>query len=508
MYCPKCNKENPDDAKSCKSCGTALTQSGALSKIEKFLEDNSRKMAELYGEKFADSSRWGPDLAALLILAYIDRDKVDKLWYKQASKIKKVTGESEKKLIVYTCHTGMLAHTSRSLEVARKLRELGHEVVFIADTDTKPDEEGKPTQRKYYELIKRAGFETYHMPLQVGEDILIKNLHADSPTLKLHTVKMIEEETRNMINVLMEIKEKKGNPDIMVTDFALVSNIPAEIMDIPVAAFMNFISTDYNKSILSIPDRHPVREKLYRRGGDELVESVGKSKLGKIILTIYLVSMGIPHFLARMKLMIKEKKLLKLKLNINSQLAGDITLFPDYIAYGGMEISHRALPVGPIVWEPESNVSDCELVNDFEEFLKKDGEKPLIYVTMGSTGKLEMFKLIVKALKNMDYRVAITTGKQFDISELGKLPYNFFVIPFYPGSKICKEASLMINHGGSGSLNQAIQNRVPQIALPTFAEQQWGSDLVARHRLGKQIVLSKLSVESLSAAVEELLPKK
>ena len=298
MRCPKCRKENSGLDGVCHFCGCSLTQdtvttentnaassnnlelpcreSGVKAKIEEFLEKNSRKMAELYGEEFVDQKTWGPEVAAKLIIAYINREKGDKLWYKNISKIKKATGECERKLIVYTCHTGMLAHTSRSLKVARKLRELGHEVVFIADTNTKPDEEGKPTQRKYYELIKRAGFETYNMPLQVGEDILIKNLHADSPTLKLHTVRMIEEETRNMISVLSKIKERKRNPDIMVTDFALVSNIPAEIMDIPVAAFCNFITTDYNKSILSIPDRHPVREKLYRRGGDELVESFGK----------------------------------------------------------------------------------------------------------------------------------------------------------------------------------------------------------------------------------------
>jgi len=121
---------------------------------------------------------------------------------------------------------------------------------------------------------------------------------------------------------------------------------------------------------------------------------------------------------------------------------------------------------------------------------------------------LELFKLIIEALKGKDYRIAITTGGQFDISELGELPENFFAIPFYPGKEICKRANLMINHGGSGSLNQAIQNRLPQISIPTHADQQWNSDLIVRAGLGKQILLGNLSVESLSATVEELLPRK
>ena len=190
-----------------------------------------------------------------------------------------------------------------------------------------------------------------------------------------------------------------------------------------------------------------------------------------------------------------------------SQICGDINLFPDYVAFGGMKINHKALPVGPILWEPEASAQERQLVSDFEKFLEKDKEKPLLYVTMGDSGMLELFKLIIEALKGKDYRIAITTGGQFNISELGELPENFFAVPFYPGKEICKKASLMINHGGSGSLNQAIQNRLLQICIPTGPDQQWISDLVAREGLGKQILLGNLSVESLSAAVEELLSK-
>ncbi len=508
MYCPKCNKENPDDAKSCKSCGTALTQSGALSKIEKFLEDNSRKMAELYGEEFADSSRWGPDIAARLILAYIDRDKGDKLWYKKASKIENVTDKSEKKLIVCSCHTGCLAHTGRALMVAQKLRELGHKVVFAVDTETKPDEKGKPTQRKYVELIKEACFEIYHVPLLVGEDTLMRAMQIKGGALGYYNTRMIEKETGNMISILKEIEGKKKKPDIMLTDHAWVASIPADIMNIPVASLWNFLFTNYNRTKLSPPENHPIKKLGYKLGGDSLIELLGKLPTVEVISGILLLYWVIPYNLVRIKHMLKERRFIKIKRNLYSQICGNITLFPDYVAFGGMKTDHKALPVGPILWQPEASAQDQQLVSDFEKFLTRDKEKPLIYVTMGDSGMLELFKLIIKALKGKDYRVAITTGGQFDISELGELPENFFAIPFYPGKEICKKASLMINHGGSGSLNQAIKNKLPQICIPTHGDQQWNSDLVAREGLGKQILLGKLSVESLSAAVKELLPKK
>lgn len=42
---------------------------------------------------------------------------------------------------------------------------------------------GKPTQRKYAELIIKAGFEVYSVPYLVGEDILIPRLQTNSGTM-------------------------------------------------------------------------------------------------------------------------------------------------------------------------------------------------------------------------------------------------------------------------------------------------------------------------------------
>ncbi len=53
-------------------------------------------MAKLYGEEFSAPDRWGADIAAKLILAYINSEKGDKRWYKNAVNIGKVTDESKK----------------------------------------------------------------------------------------------------------------------------------------------------------------------------------------------------------------------------------------------------------------------------------------------------------------------------------------------------------------------------------------------------------------------------
>ncbi|MHC4569150.1 MAG: nucleotide disphospho-sugar-binding domain-containing protein [Planctomycetota bacterium] len=471
-------------------------------KIRAFLEENSQKTAELYGGEFAEQRTWGQELAAKLIIAYINRERGDRLWYKKAANIRRVTSESERKLIVCTCRTGFLSHTSRALMVAEELRDLGHEVVFIVDTETKPDQGGNPTQRKYFKLIKEDGFEIYHAPFLVGEDAIEK---VREHTANFYSVGTIEEETEGFLSALKNIEEKNKKPDLMLIDGAHVARIPADIMAVPTASIWNFFISNYNKCCLTLPERYPLRKVLLRIGGDKLVRLFEKLQITRLVSKILVIKWVAPYNFVRLKYMMKEKRWIGLRRNLFSQIGGDVNLFSDYVAFGGMKINHEALPVGPINWEPSIDISKKDFVNAFEQFVIEDKAKPLIYVSMGSSGELALFKLIIDGLKGKDYRIVITTGEQFDISKLGELPANCFAIPLYPGTDICEEASIMINHGGSGSTNQAIMSTLPQISIPTTMEQQWNSDLVVRKGLGKQIFPGDLTADSLNAAVEELL---
>ncbi len=473
-------------------------------RIKKFLEENSRKMAELYGAEFSEQKTWGPEIAAKLIIAYINREKEDRLWYKNAANIGKVTHESEKKLIVCACLTEFLSHTSRALMVAQKLRDLEHEVVFTVDTEIKPDQGGNPTQRKYIKLIREDRFEIYHAPFLACKDA-IEKLRENKANF--YSIRMIEEETEAFLRALREIEGKKKKPDLMLKDGPHVAQIPADIMNIPTVSIWNFFISNYNNSHLTIPEKYPLRIVLLKIGGNKSVKLFEKLQITKLISKILLMKYVVPYNFVRLTYMMKKRKWIGLKRNLFSQIGGDINLFPDYAAFGGMKINREALPVGPINWEPEIHILDKNLVREFEQFVMKDKVKPLIYVTMGSSGELKLFKMIIDSLKGRDYRIAITTGNQFDISKLGELPENFFAIPLYPGNEICKKASIMINHGGSGSTNQAIKSILPQISIPTTMEQQWNSDLVVRKGLGKQIFPSNLTAESLNTAIEELLSK-
>jgi UDP:flavonoid glycosyltransferase YjiC (YdhE family) len=202
---------------------------------------------------------------------------------------------------------------------------------------------------------------------------------------------------------------------------------------------------------------------------------------------------------------------LRTKNNFFDQMAGELILMPDFAAFKGMEITDTALPIGPLAWEPKDEEVlahvDRETVVRFQAFLDSAPERPLVYLTMGSTGTLDLFRTVIAALKDKPYRLAITTGGQFDIPSLGELPSSVFAIPFYTGNRILEKAAVTINHGGSGSAYQAMAAQVPQIMIPTHPDQQWNADIVQGEGAGIRLRHRGLTEGKIAEAVEALLKR-
>jgi hypothetical protein len=92
-------------------------------------ERSDEKMKVIYGSSLGTLAP--AQLAARLILAYIgDAEPKGEDWYENAEFIDRQEGTGP--LVVICCHTGFLSHTGRPLLVAKALRDLGAEVVFMA----------------------------------------------------------------------------------------------------------------------------------------------------------------------------------------------------------------------------------------------------------------------------------------------------------------------------------------------------------------------------------------
>jgi UDP:flavonoid glycosyltransferase YjiC (YdhE family) len=461
-------------------------------------ERSHEKMKEIYGASLG--TLCPADLAARLILTYVGGAKPKgENWYKAAEAIDRKIGEG--KLLVISCHTGFLSHTGRPLLVAKALRDLGAEVVFMAGACRQGEED---EQGRYAVLVEKEGFRIYDAPSQAGVRLIMNKVQVEA-TWHWFDEEMIREEVQTQRKALQNIiEDQKRRPDAIITDLSQAMNITAELEGVPLVSLLNFTWTNHARIKHTPPEYHIIARVLHRLKIAWVWEYFD-NKFGTTTMTLrMLLKVWIkPYNRVRKDLGLKSKR------NFFDQMAGDLILMPDFAAFKGIEMNKTALPIGPLTWEPRDQEipthADAATAERFQTFLDADTETPLIYLTMGSTGTLELFTMVIEALKDKPYRLAITTGGQFALADLGKLPANVCTIPFFPGHQILEKASVAINHGGSGSAYQAMAAQVPQVMIPTHPDQQWNADIVQAEGAGIRLRHRGLTTGKIADAVETLL---
>jgi UDP:flavonoid glycosyltransferase YjiC (YdhE family) len=461
-------------------------------------ERSDEKMKTIYGASLG--TLCPAELAARLILAFISTaDQIGEDWYRQAEFISRKNGTG--KLAVVSCHTGFLSHTGRPLFVAKALRELEAEVVFMAGAHRNGEDD---EQGRYAHLISQEGFRIYDAPSQAGVRRIMNKAQVEG-TWHWFDEEMILQEVQTQRRVLQSIIEDcKRKPDVIITDLSQAMSITAELEGIPLVSILNFTWTNHGR-IRHTPPEYHITTRICRRMGMARVNEYLASRFGTttMVLRLLLTLWVKPYNRVRKSLGLKSRR------NFFYQMAGDLILMPDLAAIQGMEIEKTALPIGPLTWEPQdeeirSHV-DKTTLERFQTFLDADMDTPLVYLTMGSTGKLALFKVVIAALKDKPYRLAVTTGGQFDTAELGQLPSNVCTIAFFPGNRILEKASVTVNHGGSGSVYQAMAAQVPQIIIPTHGDQQWNADIVQAEGAGIRLRHWGLTAGKIADAVATLL---
>jgi UDP:flavonoid glycosyltransferase YjiC (YdhE family) len=461
-------------------------------------ERSDEKMKTIYGASLGTLDP--AELAARLILAYIgEAGPKGENWYKKAEFIGSKDGTG--KLIAVCCHTGFLAHTGRPLLIAKALRKLGAEVVFIAGAHRNGEDD---EQGRYAHLISQEGFRIYDAPSQAGVRWIMNKVQVEA-TWGWFDEKMIREEVQTQRRALQcIINDLKKRPDAIITDLSQAMSITTELEGIPLVSILNFTWTNHGH-IRHTPAEYHITTHIFRRLGIARMNEYLDKKFGTttMVFRLFLKSWVKPYNRVRKTLGLKPKS------DFYDQMAGDLILMPDFAAFKGILIDKTALPIGPLTWEPQDreilSYADTATAERFQAFLDADSDTPPIYLTMGSTGTLALFHMVVEAIRDKPCRLAITTGGQFDAADLGELPANVCTIPFFPGRRILDKASVTINHGGSGSAYQTMLAQVPQVMIPTHPDQQWNADIVQAEGAGIRLRHWGLTAGKIAAAVETLL---
>jgi UDP:flavonoid glycosyltransferase YjiC (YdhE family) len=161
----------------------------------------------------------------------------------------------------------------------------------------------------------------------------------------------------------------------------------------------------------------------------------------------------------------------------------DQTLYadiPELIPTRNLPANHHY--IGPVFWSPGTQCPNW--------WKKLPSERPMIYITLGSSGRSTLLPTVLEALADMPVTsVAATAGR----ITMNKLPNNAFVADYLPGDAAAARSQLVICNGGSPTTQQSIAQGTPVLGIPSNLDQHLNMLAVRRRGAGETIRSEQVS---------------
>ena len=275
---------------------------------------------------------------------------------------------------------------------------------------------------------------------------------------------------------------EKVKPDLVVGDFRLSLSVSARLAGVPYAAISNAYWSPYTARkaypmpVLPITRYLPlgVAEALFRLVRPFAFKSHcaplntvrrehGLPSLGTDVRTVY---SDADHVL----------------------FADSERLFPTV----DLPASHRYL--GPIVWSPPVAQPDW--------WNRLPSGKPVIYLTLGSSGQASLSRLVMDALADLSVTVIASMA---GAPPAGAAPANAFVADYLPGAAAAARACLVICNGGSPTSHQALAAGVPVLGIASNMDQFLNMQAIVEANAGAVMRADRVRPTTLRDEVQRLL---
>lgn len=127
-----------------------------------------------------------------------------------------------------------------------------------------------------------------------------------------------------------------------------------------------------------------------------------------------------------------------------------------------------------------------------------------VTVALGSflSARGDVLHTAVKAARLAGWRLSIAHGST-PLRELGELPLGAVAVRHLPQVALLRETDVFVNHGGNGSVTEAVAARVPMVVLPFSTDQFAGAAALERAGVGVALAPNSITAESLVAAVAQ-----
>jgi UDP:flavonoid glycosyltransferase YjiC (YdhE family) len=141
------------------------------------------------------------------------------------------------------------------------------------------------------------------------------------------------------------------------------------------------------------------------------------------------------------------------------------------------------------------------------EWVLREPTAPRVCVTLGtvvpSVVGISSLEVVIEALGGMD--VEMVLAGELDLSSIGPLPSNVYSAGFHALSAFLGTCSLIIHHGGSGTTAAPLHYGVPQLVLPSFADNPMSAARVVERGVGLSHDPQTIDVETIRSSAQRLL---
>ncbi|HEV8549681.1 MAG TPA: nucleotide disphospho-sugar-binding domain-containing protein [Polyangiaceae bacterium] len=270
-------------------------------------------------------------------------------------------------------------------------------------------------------------------------------------------------------------------PDLVVGDFRLSLPISARRAGIPHAALINAYFSPYAvRDGFPVPD-HPI------------VSLIGAARAARYFPRA--MPAVFAHFVAPIDTVRKRHGLEPSGGLLAALSAGDFTLYPDVpelCPTRDAPANHRYL--GHVPWAPAPRRSELHE--------KLSREAPLVYVTLGSSGRLSALKTVLEVIAELPVAALLTTAGRFTLDHP---PSNVFVTDFAPGDLVAHAARFVVTNGGASTSYQALAAGRPVLGIPSNLDQYLAMTAIERAGAGRLVRAGEATASAVRRAFTELL---
>jgi UDP:flavonoid glycosyltransferase YjiC (YdhE family) len=268
-------------------------------------------------------------------------------------------------------------------------------------------------------------------------------------------------------------------PDLVVGDFRLSLPISASHAGIPCASLINaYLSPFAVRDGFPVPD-HPI------------VAVVGHARAARYFPRV--VGSVFAHFAAPIDAVRKRYGLPPTGDLLHALCAGDHVLYPDVpelCPTENLPANHHYL--GAVTWAPPLDPPAC---------LADLGDRPLVYVTLGSSGRISALKTVLGVLAEFPVLALVSTAGRFD---LPYAPNNVRVTRYVRGDEMARRASLVITNGGASTSYQALAEGTPVLGIPSNLDQYLAMTAIERASAGRLVRSGEATETAVRRALVEL----